>query len=337
MDYCQKEEVSKIAELKDRLETIQPVVYSNQAATSLQLALEAICEVIVSKLGYEAAWTGLNDGITLEVKQTPDKRADAKCSPPVLGNHRSRDPDDGSIRSDARFERLAKRNCQVSYPSTRSDKVSSVERSSAISFPLKVRDSVIGTLGVYSNKEDTFSAEEARILEIFSETAALAIEKANVNLVDLKLGITKKFVDPGCVYLFRGSLEELLQSFKSHLQNGWSGLLVSGRSSDEIQVAEQLKTVPTFQITGDAGLVNAVWTYSGLTIPVSSFMRATDGPLVIIDKLEELERSPQRGYLHVSIEDLRGLVKEVNGAAIIRMESIEKRWFDILEKYCRFF
>jgi hypothetical protein len=285
-------------------------VHGDHAATSLQLALEAICEVIVSKLGYEAAWIELNDGITLEVKQTSDERSDTKCFSPARRDHDSQ--------------------------TTGSDNRLNVERASAISFPLKVGDTIIGTLGVRIGEGVAFSAEEARILEIFSETAALAIEKANVCVGDLNLGITKKLVDPNEVYLFRGSLEELFQLFRNHLQNGWSGLLISGRSIDDIQTAEQLGTVPTFQITGDTGLVNAVWSYSGLTILVSSFMHSTDKPLVIIDRLEELEKSPQKGYLHVFVEDLRKQVKEVNGAAIIRMESIEKRWQDILEKYCMF-
>jgi len=317
-----KKGVSKIAELKDRLEFIQPVVHGEQAVASLQLALEAICEAIVSKLGYEVAWIRLNDEIILEAKQATENGFDEGFFPPTMVGH-------GALALDN---------------DTRGTDKGTIESRSAISFPLNVGDVIIGTLGVYSDKEDAFSPEEARILEILSETAALAIEKANVNVSSLNLGITskdvkrvlKKLVEPGGVYLFRGSLEELLQLFKNHLEGGWSGLLIGGRLPEEIQRVERLRTVPTFQITGDASLVNAVWSYSGLTILVSSFMHATEKPLIIIDRLEELERSIQRGYLPLFIEDLRKQVSEVNGAAIIRMDSIENKWLDTLDKYCTF-
>jgi hypothetical protein len=65
-------------------------------------------------------------------------------------------------------------------------------------------------------------------------------------------------------------------------------------------------------------------------------MHATQKPLVVVDRLEKLEESPQKGHLDIFIEDLRRQAKEVNGTAIIRMESIEDKWLGTIEKFCRF-
>jgi hypothetical protein len=305
-------EVTRITELKDKYELVQPSVRDEQNAASLRLALQAICEVIVSKLGYESAWIGLNDEAKLEVRRTAQKKTEKGRTAEAQEEKETSD-------SDAEF-------------------------GSAISFPLKVGDIAIGTLRVRTAKEDTPNPQETKILEVFSETAAFAVEKANVNVGGLTVGTTKKkikqfpkrTVDPGEVYLFKGSLEELLQLFRDHLENGWSGLLICGRSTGKIIGVEQLRTVPTFEITGDASLINAVWSYSGLTTLVTSFMHATQKPLVVVDRLEKLEDSPQKGHLQVFIEDLRRQAKEVNGTAIIRMESIDDRWLDTIEKFCKF-
>lgn len=310
-------EALRITELRDKFELVQTAAQDEQAAASLRLALQAICEVIVTKLGYEAAWIGLNDEAKLEVRRTPQTGTE-KGRPAVA------QPEDET--------------------SEIANSASVAERGSAISFPLKVGDIAIGTLRVHSATEDAPSPQETKILEVFSETAAFAVEKANVNVGGLTVGTTKRrmkqfrerSVDPGEVYLFKGSLEELLQLFRNHLESGWSGLLICGRSTDRIIGVEQLRTVPTFEITGDASLINAVWSYTGLATLVVSFMHATQKPLVVVDRLEKLEESPQKGHLDIFIEDLRRQAKEVNGTAIIRMESIEDKWLGTIEKFCRF-
>jgi hypothetical protein len=137
----------------------------------------------------------------------------------------------------------------------------------------------------------------------------------------------------GEIYIFKGSMEEPLQLFQSRLEAGWNGLFISGRSTDEIQKVKGLRSVPTFQITRDANSPNAIWSYSGLSILVTSIMRVREKSLVLIDKLEELERSPEKGNFPVFIEDLRREVEELNALVIIHMDTIENKWVDTIGKH----
>jgi hypothetical protein len=215
---------------------------------------------------------------------------------------------------------------------------------SHVVLPVKTEESVVGVLNIFSDRSDAFKQDEIGVLGAFSQAIAVALERSKGLASKHATREEKKHVqvipdaliDPGEVYIYGGSLEGSLRLFKNHLNNGWRGLVVADKSVVESYDKGLLGDVPTFKFTPEIGSTSGVWTYSGLSILLSSWIGVTPRPLALIDRLETLENGPERGNLVTFVEDLHRDVSRRDAATIIRMEKIEDKFVDALRRNCRF-
>jgi len=334
------------AEVGDRVERFETIIENMSHVAHLSWMLEIICEALVSRLGYRMVWIGLIDKYTYEVKPVVQKGFEegylssikVRYDDTALG----RGPTGTAIRT---AKPVVQRDIagDPSYTPWREQALKRGYKTSA-AIPLKTGDMVIGALNVYSDSTDAFGEDEVRMLEYCAGTISVAIENASENTACQALEtherldqlVSEKLLMASQVYVSRENLEEVLQLFKNHLDGGWNGLYITRQSDREALKGEWLRHVPTFRLTGEAGSENAVWGYSDLTILISSFVRVTEKPFVLVDGLEELERCPERGFLGSFIEDIHRQVSDTNAIMVVRMDSIKEKWSEVLRNHCIF-
>jgi hypothetical protein len=330
--------------LKKQMEIYQPLIEGMLSIAHLEWTLTAICETAVSKLGYRMAWIGAVDGTTHEIKPICEKGLEEGLFSSIRGKFDDSPSSGGAIGEALRTRVPVVDHDIPSDPTYVLWRERAAMPKSYVVLPVKTGGDVIGVLNIFSDREDAFKPDEVGVLSAFSQAVAVAMEKSKCKSSKSAVSeqkkhiktVSQKLIDPGEVYIHGGSLEESLQLFKNHLDNGWKGLVVADKSVVETHGKGLLRGVPAFKFTPEVGSSNGVWTYTGLSILISSLIRVTQKPLALIDRPEVLENGPERGYMATFVEDLHRDISQKNAATIIRMENIENKLLDTLRKNCRF-
>nr|MDO8098694.1 GAF domain-containing protein [Candidatus Njordarchaeota archaeon] len=330
--------------VRKQMEIYKPIIEGMLSIAHLEWTLAAICEALVSNLGYRMVWIGAVDWERHEVRPISEKGLGGELFSSIRGKLDDL-PSAGGALGEALRSGVPVVDHDISSDPTYALWRGNAARSQWYAvLPVKVRGDIIGVLNIFSDKEDAFKSDEIGVLGAFSQAVGVAMEKSKAGAPKSATGgqtkhtqtVTQKLVDPGEIYVYGGNLEDSLHLFKSHLDSGWKGLVVADKYVIETHGRGLLRDVPAFKFTADIDSSNAVWTYSGLSILISSLMRVTQKPLAFIDRPEVLENGPEKGYFAPFIEDLHRNVSQNNAATIMRIEKIEDRLMDTLKRNCKF-
>jgi putative methionine-R-sulfoxide reductase with GAF domain len=256
--------------------------------------LGATCQAVVEAFGYRMAWIGFADFQSHRV--TPLAQAgfekgylrtvDIRCDDTPLG----RGPTGTAIRT-GNPSLQNRMDTDPNYFPWRDEALSRGYRSSA-AFPMKIDDTVVGALTVYSDDINAFGPKEIERLQSYANQASVKVKEI---LVDHKPQTEHPEVKlPGYEledsesYLVLGeSPVGAFRTFEEHVQKGWHGLCITRQHPKQVHRRYGLNNAQVFWVTDEKGQSNIEGLLE-ISVLIGGFVNSLGSRIVLLDALEFL-------------------------------------------------
>jgi hypothetical protein len=324
--------------VREALMTIRRMSYF----LSLDMLLTTICESIVEILGYQAAWIGLIDERSQEIRPVGQAGIESDSIPKIEVRY-----DDSPLGKNHAGEAIRRRRPVVqrdldkdpSYSPWR-DWATKKRYRSALAVPLLSVDAVIGVLSVYSEKEDSFNDYEIGVLQSFADNTVVGMERAKKNpeasLEPLSLSPKKSGLQEGESYLFSGETsDEAFKAFVDHALHGYKGLCITREKPESIAKRYRISKTSIFWLTNLRGTEEkSTETLTDVQLLIGSFLSENEKAVVLLDGLEYLISNNGFQPVYSFIQSKRSQIAQRKAIMIVpvNLETLDKKEQALLKR-----